>query len=183
MTDRFLGEIRMFPYNKIPRGWILCNGNILNIINNAALFSILSNRYGGDGKTTFALPDLRGRAIVGYGSVKSNTIKLGQTGGQEAVQLTAKQLPAHTHQINVNNQVGSALVPRDNMFAGVVKNSQPLPAGAPATPPIYGDATDLVPLAAMTVSAIGGVSAHNNMQPYIVTSYCICVSRLFPTRS
>ncbi len=150
MGDRYLGEIRLFPYvnGQPPNGWIECNGQILNIKQYQALFSLLQTTYGGDGKTTFALPDLRGRAIAGIGAIVDNTriapvgagLGLGGSGGSEAVALTGTQIPAHNHLITADTgNATSSLVSTSSIPATSVKPAS-IVGGLPA-PNLYGPPT------------------------------------------
>src|SRR5262245_54796293 len=120
MSDAYLGEIRMFGGNFAPRGWALCNGQLLNISQNAALFAVLGTYYGGDGVQTFAVPNLQGTVPIHWGNARSGTAyQLGQTGGAETVQLTNQTMPPHNHLMNVNNAAGIVTDPTNGFLAQI----------------------------------------------------------------
>ncbi|UUZ92547.1 tail fiber protein [Paenibacillus sp. P25] len=164
MSEAYIGEIRMFSFNFPPKGWALCNGQILPISQNQALFSLLGTTYGGNGTTTFALPDLRGRAPVHV----SGNITLGQRAGEETHTLTAGEMPAHTHAVIGSTSPATVANPANQLWAAPT-------ASAYGTTPN----ASLVPNA---LKSAGGGQAHNNMQPYLVMNYCICLSGLYPSR-
>lgn len=169
MSIPYLGEIRMFAGNFPPRGWALCNGQIMPINQNTALFSLLGTTYGGDGKTTFALPDLRGRVPVHFGS-HNGYVSLGQSAGEEAHTLHIQELPAHTHQVNVASTNATDISPKDHVWAKK-ENS-------------YGEMQ--FPASSMHAAAIsntGGYQPHNNMQPYLVTNFIIALDGVFPSHN
>lgn len=175
MSEVFLGQIMPTGFYFAPRGFALCDGQLLPISQNQALFSLLGTQYGGDGRTTFALPDLRGRAAVGAGvsadpAWSPPAVQMGQLGGTESVTLNASDLPSHSHVLQADTAVGTARKPADNLYA---TNSTALYAGSGPQ----------VPLHASTVAPIGGGGAHENMQPYQVISYCIALSGIFPSRN
>jgi microcystin-dependent protein len=164
MSEYFLGEIRYFSFPTPPRGWLACNGQLLPINSNAALFSLLGNVYGGDGRTTFALPDLRGRVAVH----PSQTIAQGQTGGSEAVTLSSPQLPAHNHLLAANAGAASSGTPAGNVFSNY--------------PGRYASAANGQLMAPQCVVPLGSGSAHPNLQPYLTGNFCIATSGVFPSR-
>lgn len=170
--DPFIGEIRLVPYNFAPRGWAFCEGQLLPIAQNQALFSLLGTTYGGDGRTTFALPDLRGRVAIseGQGPGLSPRI-LGERGGEQAHTLTFAELPSHSHEAGAHAGNGSAAAPN-----GL------LPARNPAGTPAYGHGQDTV-LGAGAVLPAGGNQPHNNMQPYLTLHYIIALQGIFPSRN
>jgi len=166
MLEPFIGEIQYVAFNFAPRGWALCNGQLLPINQNQALFSLLGTTYGGDGRTTFALPDLRGRVAPSAGDHP-----LGETGGSESVTLTTSQLPAHTHQVSVADHRGSTGDPG-------------APAGA--FPASGAQAYALSPNAAFAPSALsaaGGSQPHENRQPYLALTAVIALQGIFPSRN
>ncbi|MFC0252219.1 phage tail protein [Massilia consociata] len=163
MSDFFLGEIRLFPYDRIPSGWLPCKGQALQIRQNAALFSLLGTNYGGDGVNTFNLPDLRGQVPMCAGPNNS----LGAAGGEEAHTLTVDEMPQHTHQVTASTGEASTPSPVDNTWA-VVAN-----AYAPAAN---------VQMAPDALTVAGGGKAHNNMQPYLTLNLCIATVGIFPPR-
>lgn len=172
MIEGYLGTIMLWPHSRIPDGWVICDGRVLNIAQNQALFALLSNRYGGDGRSTFALPDLRGRAVVCANSNRP----LGVVRGAESVTLTKEQLPTHTHTlVGVNTT--------NNPVARVA--SDVCLGSGDATNPVnlYNNgAQSLMALNSQSISPTGGGQAHNNMQPYIVLNYIICIRGYFPPR-
>jgi microcystin-dependent protein len=173
--DPFVAEIRIFPFNFAPRGWAFCNGQILPISQNTALFSLLGTTYGGDGKSTFALPNMQGNAPMHQGQGPGLALHdLGETGGSATVTLLESEMPAHSH--------------------GVLAQSTPLggvatPAGASLSRPASGnlyDATGTTSLVQMSPQALqlaGGSQPHNNMQPYLTMNFCIAMQGVFPPRS
>ena len=174
MADQFLGEIRMMPCNFAPTGWAMCNGQLMAISQNTALFSLLGTTYGGNGSSTFALPNLQGRAIMhpGQGAGLSQRT-LGETGGVTAVSLSTAQMPAHNHRLLASHNIGTTTSPANAAFA-VGANAKPLygPAsGSPGT------------MHASTLSSAGNGVPHDNMQPYLVMNFIIALSGIFPARS
>lgn len=168
--DPFLGEIKLLPWNWAPRGWALCNGAILPITQFTALFSLLGTQYGGNGQTNFALPDLRGRVAIYFGSTYSQ----GELDGTENVTLTLAEMPSHNHQLLGYTQPGTAAIPDAALLSNV---------GGNKTPAHYaGDATT-ISLNPAAVQATGGNQSHNNMQPYLVLNYCIATTGTFPSRN
>jgi microcystin-dependent protein len=174
--DPFIGEIRMFAGNFAPRGWALCDGQILPISGNDALFSLLGTTYGGDGRTTFALPDLRGRAPIhaGTGPGLSHRI-LGQKGGEETVPLTINHLPSHTHTAQLN---------ADSTVATSDKPQSALPARNAGSTPQYGTTPNTtLNGSSISINSAGGNLAHQNMQPYITINYIIALQGIYPSRN
>ncbi|MDF2986976.1 MAG: Phage Tail Collar Domain protein [Eubacterium sp.] len=173
--DEYIGTIVAWAPDFAPQGWMLCNGQLLEIRNYQALYALLGTRYGGNGTTTFALPNLCGRVAIGAGKSSEGTIyPIGQTGGSEAVTLTENQLPAHTHPIPANSNPGSTGTPAaKTCLAKVVdadENQIPVYTTAVAN-------TSMAP----TGSNTGG-KPHTNLQPYTVLNYIICVEGIFPPR-
>lgn len=171
--DGFLGEIDLVAFNFAPQGWAMCQGQILSISQNTALFSLLGTTYGGNGTTNFALPDLRGRRIIssGQGAGLSN-YSLGETGGEETVTLTVAQMPSHTHQVNANTAVGTALTPAGNAWASQTSTS--LYSNSP---------TATASLAPQAIGFSGGSQPHDNMPPYLVLNYIIALQGIYPSRN
>lgn len=170
--EPFIGEIRCFGFAFPPRGWALCAGQLLPINQNQALFAILGTTYGGDGRTNFALPDLRGRVPLHQGSGPGLTPRpLGQQGGTEAVTLTAAAMPAHTHPARCNGGAGNQYGPTGHYWA------QDAAGGS-----VYAPAGDTA-MAADAAALAGGGAPHNNLQPYLAMNFCIALQGIFPSRS
>jgi microcystin-dependent protein len=172
MSTPFIGEIRLFGGNFAPLGFMFCHGQVLSIAQNEALFTLIGTQYGGDGQTTFALPDLRGRVPVhrGQGPGLSNRT-IGQVFGSEYVTLTASQLPLHAHSQQAStNAVSAAQGP----------SAAP---GASATTAYYGASAPQIAMAATAVDTAGGSQPHNNMAPYLALNYIIAVEGIFPSRN
>ncbi len=166
--DPFVAEIRMFPFNFAPQGWATCDGQILPISQNTALFSLIGTLYGGNGTSNFALPNLQGRCVMSQGSgLGLSTRNVGDIGGEANHTLLLTEIPAHTHVLNVSN-TAATLTSNDGSDA----------IGAAATP-AFGPAGNTVPMGATT----GGSEPHNNMQPYLTINFCIALQGIFPSRS
>lgn len=176
MTEVFLGQILPAAFAFAPKNFALCNGQFLPINQNQALFSLLGTQYGGDGQTMFALPDMRSRTPVGFGSSADPSwnpapMPLGTIGGSENVTLLPQQLPAHSHLCNGTTTNGSQRNPTNALYG---TNSAA----------IYGPSSGAqVPLSAQSVGAVGGTQPHPNMQPYSVISYSIALAGIFPSRN
>lgn len=179
MAEPFLGQITLFPYNFAPKGWADCAGQLLPIQQNTALFSLLGTFYGGNGVTTFALPDLQGRLPMNYGTMAGgSTYAIGETAGTETVTLTQAEVPPHTHSLNATTSVGSTNLPAGAVMAQLAKGTlQGKDRGN-----IYNPAAPNAPLTAASVTLNGGQQPHNNIQPSLVLRYCIAVSGIFPSR-
>lgn len=176
MSDRFISEIKIVSFNFAPQGWALCNGQLLLINQNTALFSLLGTTYGGNGTTNFALPDLRGRGPLHFG----NGTVLGQQSGSEGVTLVTSQLPAHTHsttQPTVNGVAGNGNSPdpTGRRWAGLRRDA------------VYSNATPDTQMSSAAVTAItqavGGSQPHNNMPPYLVLNFVIALQGTFPSQN
>ena len=165
MAEPFLSEIRIMSFGYAPRGWALCNGQLLPINQNQALFSLLGTTYGGDGRVNFALPDLRGRASMHMGSGHT----LGERGGEQAHTLSIAELPTHTHVLSASPTTGNQPVPTNNVMASTAPN------------PVYGPPQSLVALNPGTVTSTGGSQAHLNMQPFLTLNFCIALQGIFPS--
>ena len=174
--DPFLGEIKLVGFNFAPQGWALCDGQVLSIAQNTALFSLLGTMYGGDGISTFALPDLRGRVPIHQGDGPSTSqYVIGQVGGTEAVTLTSSQMPSHGHALSGNSAAGTLNTPQNNFVAGVSAGT-----GKPATPS-YNPTSD-VQLNGASVGFAGGNQPHTNVQPYLCVNFIIALVGIFPSR-
>ena len=166
----FLGQLLLVPYNFVPNGWALCNGQLLPITQNAALFDLLGNTYGGDGVSTFALPDLRGRVPVSSGQGPGlSSYVAGQTYGVESVTLTTNQMPSHTHSVNCESARGKEAAPTGFY-----------PAEAPAK--TYGSTANAQMNAGM-IGSTGGGAAHENRQPSLVLNWIIALQGIFPSQA
>jgi microcystin-dependent protein len=173
MADAYIGEIRIFAGNFAPKGWALCNGQLLPINQNTALFSILGTMYGGDGKNNFALPNLMGRAPMGAGAGPGLTARSqGQMIGSSTVTLLSSQIPAHNH----TPQYGDPS--SDPALEGALWSATPGRGGKPA----YSDPGSTVTMSAYAIHETGGGQPHNNMQPYVAMNYIICLQGEFPSR-
>jgi microcystin-dependent protein len=173
LATPFLGEIKLFALNFAPRGWHFCDGTLLAISSNTALFSLLGTFYGGNGTTNFALPNLKGRAPAHFGNGQSQSLTLGETTGVETVQLTLPQVPLHSHAMKGTSAAGGAPLPNGHVLAAVTI----------AADHHYGLDTTVQPLNPSSIENDGGGAAHSNMQPFLVMNYCIATSGVFPTRN
>jgi len=171
MSDPFVAEVRLAGFNFAPRGWAFCNGTLIPIVQNTALFSLLGTTYGGDGKTTFALPNLQGRSPIGPGQGPGLPLyDLGQQGGSATVTLSMAHLPAHSHGIAAT----SAAADRANPAAPNVLATPPDPTYTSQPQTALGHPT--------TIGAAGGGQPHNNLQPYLVLNFIIALQGVFPPR-
>jgi microcystin-dependent protein len=171
--DFYLGEIRMFAGNFAPQGWMKCEGQILSIAQNSALFSLLGTTYGGNGTTTFALPDLRGRAPIHSGQGPGLSVySLGQQGGTESTTLTVNNLPAHNHAINGIVEDGNSPSPTGNF-----------PAGTKLLDPEYANTGTVTQMNANMVGNTGNSNPINNMQPYPTVTYIIALQGIYPSQN
>ena len=175
MADPFVAEIRIFPFNFAPKGWAWCDGQILPLSQNTALFSLLGTTYGGDGKSNFALPNMQGNAPMHPGQGPGLSLHdLGETGGSETVQLLPSEMPAHSHAMNASGD------PADNNQPGGNMAAKPLGRGNS----LYTTVTS--PLVSMNINELapsGGGLPHNNMMPYLTLYFCIAMQGVFPPRT
>ena len=165
MAQPYVGEIRIFAGHIAPAGWMFCEGQLLPISENETLFLLIGTTYGGDGQSTFALPDLRGRLPIHQG----NGFVLAETGGAEEITLTVNQIPAHSHAVLANSQVATDTTPSSNTVP-----SSP-------SPTIYTSRTPTVGMSPQIVSSIGGSQPHNNFQPYLCVNFIISLFGIFPS--
>jgi microcystin-dependent protein len=163
MAEPFLSEIRIMAFNYNPKGWAMCNGQLLPINQNQPLFSLLGTTFGGDGRVNFALPNLRGRTPIHVGAGHT----LGEAAGSSAVTITMSQMPAHNHNAQGSSANGASVLPTDGVLAGA--------AG------LYGPPADLTSLLPASITNVGGSQAHTNMQPYLVLTFCIALQGIFPS--
>ena len=173
MSDPFVAEIRIFAFNFAPKGWAFCDGQLLPISQNTALFSLLGTTYGGDGKSTFALPDMQGNAPMhpGQGQGLSERF-LGEMGGAETVTLLLSEIPVHTHQLQANDFTGDKTVPSPTTSLAESSGGSLYVTGSPA----------LSLMAPQAAPPAGGGLPHNNMQPYLTLNFCIAMQGVFPPR-
>jgi microcystin-dependent protein len=174
--DPFVAEIRIFPFNFAPKGWAWCDGQLLPLSQNTALFSLLGTTYGGDGKSNFALPDLQGRAPMHPGQGPGLSLHdLGETGGSETVSLLESEIPSHSHQLRGDNQdPGDTAAPGPSVVFAKSTN-----AFSYVAPP----ATPLVTMSGTAIAPAGGDQPHNNMQPYLTFYFNIALQGVFPPRT
>ena len=166
MSEPFLSEIKIVSFNFPPKGWALCNGQLLPINQNQALFALLGTTYGGNGQTNFALPNIRGRVPIHMG----NGHTLGEAAGSTSVTVNIQQLPTHTHAATGSSTDGNVPVPTGAILARTVNN-------------IYNTPANLVTLNAGTITSVGGSQPHNNMMPYLVLNFIIALQGIFPSRN
>jgi microcystin-dependent protein len=166
MAEPYLGQIGIFGFNFAPRGYALCDGQLLPINQYQSLYSLLGTNYGGDGKTSFGLPDLRGRTANHVGG----STGLGQKSGQETVSLTMAQMPNHTHPFTASTTQGTQTIPTDNVLAKSVFAT-------------YGDFTTATAMNAASTQDQGNGEAHENMQPWLAVNFCIALQGVFPSRN
>ena len=174
MSEPFIGEIRMMGFNFAPRSWAFCDGQLLAVSQNDALFSLYGTIYGGDGRTTFGLPDLRGRTAIhlGQGPGLSNR-REGSRGGAERVTLVASQLPAHSHTVTATSDGGNQLNPSGHIFATAATSGE--------TP--YSASDPDGSMNVNTLGAIGGSQSHSNIMPSLVITFCCALVGIFPSRT
>ncbi len=166
MAQPYVGEIRMFAGNFAPAGWMFCEGQLLPISENETLFNLIGTTYGGDGQSTFGLPDLRGRLPVHQG----NGVTLAQTGGAETVTLTVQQIPAHSHTMQATNNIPAQVSPQNNLTGQ-------------AAAKLYRAGNPSVFLNPQSMGMIGGSQPHNNFQPYLCVDFIISLFGIFPSPS
>jgi microcystin-dependent protein len=174
MADPFLAEIRIFPFNFPPKGWAFCDGQLMPISQNTALFALLGTTYGGDGKSTFALPDMQGNAPMQPGQGQGLSLRdLGEMSGVESITLLVSEIPVHTHSMkaSIENATQKTLTPNITLASSV--------SGS-----LYQDNTNsnLVQMAFQALPPAGGGLPHNNMQPYLTLNFCIALQGVFPQR-
>lgn len=179
MSDPFVGEIRMFGGNFPPQGWLFCQGQTLAISDYGTLFALIGTTYGGDGQTTFNLPNLASRVPVHAGTLSGTSYPLGATGGTEAVTLTTQQLPVHTHPVTAAGVTGNAAAPSASAVL-----SDMGPSGT-TSPPVYGpySAGSTVTLNGQTVQPVGGSGSHSNIQPYLAINFIISLYGIYPSQN
>jgi microcystin-dependent protein len=173
--DPFLAEIRIYPFNFPPKGWAFCDGQILPLSQNTALFSLLGTTYGGDGRTNFALPNMQGNAPMQPGQGPGLSLHdLGETGGSETVTLLQSEMPAHSHTARASNQQADVQQPTGTTSLARPNGATPYVPGNPQPP--------LVAMANISLTPAGGDQPHNNMMPYLTLNFCIALQGVFPPR-
>ena len=165
MGTPYMGEVKLISWNFPPKGWAECNGSLLPINQNQALFSLLGTTYGGNGQTTFALPDLRGRIPMHFGNMNQ-----GERAGEAAHTVTTQEMPQHTHFVSGTSSAATTPIPTGNVFGNVTANA-------------YAEANQLVAIEPSTIANVGGSQAHNNMSPYLVLTFVIALQGIFPSRN
>lgn len=179
MSDPFMGEIRAFAFDFPPKDWVVCEGQMLSVSQYGSLYAIMGTRFGGDGVTTFGVPDLRGRAPMHFGSGPGTSVyPLGQMGGHESIPLTTDTMPNHSHSlmaIDANADSETA--------AGNLLSKGGTPAGKQTNPwPSYADGTPNTAMAGQTLMETGLNQAHENRQPFLVLNFCLSLAGLYPKR-
>lgn len=179
MSEPFIAEVRIFPFNFAPRGWAFCDGQLLPIAQNTALFALIGTTYGGDGQTTTALPNLQGRTAMHPGTGPGLTSRsLGQQGGLDTVTLSPAQIPQHNHLLRARAEAGDASDPANQVPAAAKDDG----TGSPVNSPYTSEAAD-TSLNANALATVGGSQAHNNTMPSLVLNFCIALQGLFPSRN
>ena len=179
MADPFVAEIRIFPFNFAPRGWAQCNGQLMPISQNTALFALLGTIYGGDGKSTFALPNLGGSTTMHPGQGPGLSLHdLGEAGGSATVTLLESEIPAHSHSLMAVNANATTPAPVGNAFARG-RYSSGTQSGAIA---FYQTGVPTAALSSAALAPAGGSQPHNNLMPYLTMNYCIALQGVFPPR-
>jgi microcystin-dependent protein len=176
MSDQFVAEIRIFPFNFPPTGWAFSNGQLMPISQNTALFSLLGTTYGGDGKSTFALPNLQDSVPMQQGDAQGglSARDLGETGGSDAITLLSSEMPAHTHTITTMSDPGTLQVPGPDRILARSANANAFQSNTTA---------NLQPMSPNQLAIVGQSLPHNNLQPYLTLNFCIALQGIFPPRS
>jgi microcystin-dependent protein len=176
MSEHFLGQIEIFSFGFAPKGWAQCNGQLLPMNQYAGLFGLLGTQFGGDGRTTFALPDLRGRIPISWGQ---NVI--GQHGGEEFHTLSLSEMPAHNHMVNVDSTAGAASKATTSTVLG--QSSGTSSTGQQLAINAYGTGGPATALDSRAISNVGGSLPHENRQPFLALNFCIALTGIFPSRN
>jgi microcystin-dependent protein len=171
--EPFIGQILLVAFNFPPKGWAMCNGQLMSIAQNQALFSLLGTQYGGDGKSTFALPNLQGRVPIHQGSNGMTNHVIGSSGGAESVALTVNNLPAHTHVANCSSLAGTSASPAGHFWAETVKGG--------SVDSSYGSSVN-AQMAATAIGATGAGAAISVMQPFLTLNFIIALQGIFPSQ-
>lgn len=179
MTEPYLGEIRMFGGNFAPIGWVMCDGQLLSIAENDALYNLMGTTYGGDGINTFGVPDLRGRTPTHTGTKNGQTYVLGQKTGVESVTLNANQIPSHTHPVFASSATGDVAIPTAQTM---ISNQGPAGSGIFGYTP-YNAANPQIALTAASTTPAGGNQPHDNMQPYLGINFILAIAGIYPSQN
>ncbi len=183
MSTPFLAQIEIFSFNFAPKGWAQCNGQLLPINQNQALFSLLGTTYGGDGRVNFGLPDLRSRCPISAGNGGGSSYVLGQRGGEEAHTLNISEMAAHNHFIMADNTTGNASTPATNTVLGIGTNKGAANPGGTFTVSMYSSSAPNAAQANQSIANYGGSQAHTNLMPYLVLNMCIALQGIFPSQN
>lgn len=178
MTQPFIGQIQPYGFNFAPKNWALCNGQIMSIAQNTALFSLLGTTYGGNGQTTFALPNLQSRVPMHYGSFAGNSYALGEEAGEEQVTLLNSELPMHSHGFLGSSGAASTTAVGQNQVLATSTGGSGQPDNFYAP-----DSSPLLPLNPNSIQPTGGNQPHSNLQPYLAINWCICLYGIYPSRN
>ena len=180
MSDPFLAEIRMFPFPFAPRGWALCNGQILPLSQNTALFSLLGTNFGGDGRSSFGLPNLQGAVPVGTGQGPGlSAYQVGQSGGSASVTLQTGQMPPHSHALTAVAEVSTSASPQNAIFM----DGHFTGGSGPGKVAAYNTAAPDTAMNPAAITPAGGGGPHNNLMPYLTVNFCIAMAGIYPPRS
>jgi len=168
LAEPFLSEIRIMSFGYAPQGWALCNGQLLSINQNQALFSLLGTTFGGDGRVNFGLPNLQGRVPIHVGGGHI----LGERGGEQVHTLSISEIPTHVHGLQATSAAATVPLPGGNLLAA-----------SASTDPVYGNASSLVAMDPTSIGNTGGSQAHLNMQPFLTLLFCIALQGIFPSQT
>lgn len=176
MTQPFMGQVQPYGFNFAPKNWAFCNGQIMSIAQNSALFSLLGTTYGGNGQTTFALPNLQSRVPMHFGTYQGASYVLGEQAGEENVTILMSELPQHNHGfLGSSNAANAAPVGPNQVLA--------LSTGGGIPDNFYGPPTPYTTLNPNSIQPTGGNQPHNNLQPYLAVNWCICTAGIYPSRN
>ena len=178
--DPFVAEIRIFPFNFAPKGWAFCDGQLLPLSQNTALFSLLGTTYGGDGKSNFALPDMQGNAAMHPGQGPGLSLRdLGETSGTSQVTLLTSEMPSHTHSMKTTSADATTSVPTGNVPSKISYDT----GTTSGIGVLYTSNAPTVPMSAQALQPAGGSQPHNNLQPFLTLNFCIALQGVFPPRT
>ncbi len=181
MSSPFVAEIRIFGFNFAPKGWAFCAGQLMPISQNTALFSLLGTTYGGDGKSTFALPNLQGCAPLGQGQGAGLTLRvLGETGGEPSLTLLQSEIPSHAHTLNADTAFATTADPANSLY---MRGNFDDGNGHTGGVQIYDNVAPTTQMGPLSIAPAGGSQPHNNMMPYLTFNFCIALQGVFPPRT